>query len=311
MKALFVGIDPGSTSAVAAIDLDGNLVLLESRREFGPDEIISSIIQEGKPIVIASDRAEMPSTIENIASSLGAERFTPEEDLSRERKKELGEGENSHEMDALASARYAFNSMQKEMRKIKDSEGSDQAEKAMDYFDDLPERKRDEHHVENVKDKKVTGSSDLRSEIGELKKENRALTRKISELEKGVRDEAIEKSEIKRLEKMIANKNRELEVFRKKVRELEDRIEDQRKALELVRDGHKPVRKTFPGYEDIPEETVVESEELKERLNKQGFNARTVDELEGLELETHFIVEEFPEPKSLEKVLGEDMDEVD
>lgn len=117
-KALIVGIDPGNTSAVAALNLDGEIELLESRREFAREKIIEEIIQIGKPVVIASDREELPSNVEKIAQSMGSEKFTPEEDLSSRKKNQLGEGENSHEIDALASAKHAFNSLSRNIRKI-------------------------------------------------------------------------------------------------------------------------------------------------------------------------------------------------
>jgi len=117
-EALIVGIDPGSTSAVAAFNLNGDLKLLESKKEFSQDEIIRKIIEVGRPVVIASDRKKMPSNVEKISSSLGAQRFEPENDLSSRRKNEIGEGENSHEIDAYASGIHAYNSLQKELRKI-------------------------------------------------------------------------------------------------------------------------------------------------------------------------------------------------
>ncbi|MFB6190826.1 MAG: DUF460 domain-containing protein [Candidatus Nanohaloarchaea archaeon] len=136
-EPLFVGIDPGNTSAVAAVNLDGELELLESDRELPRHEIIRMIIDTGKPVVVACDTGKMPSTVEKIASSLGAYRFEPEEDLSRQRKEELGRGENSHEKDAAASALHAYKSMRRKVKKIKEFQqqsGEDLAEVADSYF---------------------------------------------------------------------------------------------------------------------------------------------------------------------------------
>ncbi len=135
-EPLIVGIDPGNTSAVAAVDFDGELKLLESSREFPPEEIIERLIEVGTPVVVASDREKMPSTVEKIASSLGASKFQPEEDLAADRKKELGGGENSHEQDAAASALYAYNNLRRRIEKIeKDSgEKKDRLEVAKSYF---------------------------------------------------------------------------------------------------------------------------------------------------------------------------------
>jgi predicted RNase H-like nuclease (RuvC/YqgF family) len=136
-EPLIVGIDPGNTSAVAALNLDGEVELLESSREFPHHEIIQLLIETGKPVVIAADTGNMPSTVEKIASSLGARRFKPDEDLDSRRKKQLGEGENSHEKDAMASARYAFNNLQRQIQKINRSSRENSRERseiASEYF---------------------------------------------------------------------------------------------------------------------------------------------------------------------------------
>lgn len=138
-EALIVGIDPGSTSAVAAFNLDGELKLLESKKEFSQDEIIRRLIDQGRPVVIASDRKKTPSTVEKISSSLGAKRFEPKNDLRSRRKNKIGEGENSHEIDAYASGIHAYNSLQKEIRKIKKLSSEtrqDRKEVAKKYFSD-------------------------------------------------------------------------------------------------------------------------------------------------------------------------------
>lgn len=136
-KALIVGVDPGSTSAVAALNLEGELVLLESDKEFPPREIIQRLIEVGHPVVLASDTQKMPSTVEKIASSLGAKKFEPDEDLDSSRKKQLGKGTNSHEIDAVASAVYAYNNLQRKIQKIKKSareSNEKQANIAQSYF---------------------------------------------------------------------------------------------------------------------------------------------------------------------------------
>lgn len=118
-EALIVGIDPGSTSAVAALNLDKELILLESAKEFPAEDIIFKLIQKGHTVLVGCDTESMPSLAEDIASSLGARKFSPEEDISRSRKRDLGsEGENSHEKDAIAAAVHAYNQHQRRIRKI-------------------------------------------------------------------------------------------------------------------------------------------------------------------------------------------------
>lgn len=139
-EPLIIGIDPGNTTAVAAINLDGETELLTSRLEFSHHEIINEIIQTGYPLVIAADKAELPSTVDKIASSVGARRFTPENDLSRQRKLEIGRGENSHEKDAYASALHAYKRLSKQVRKINqraERENRAKLEIAKEHIDDL------------------------------------------------------------------------------------------------------------------------------------------------------------------------------
>lgn len=136
-EPLIVGIDPGNTSAIAALDLDGELIILESQLEFAPEEIIQRLIEEGKPVVVSCDKKQMPSTVDKIASSLGAEKFIPEQDLSRDRKRKLGKGENSHEKDAHASAMHAFKNLRKQVRKINEKsekEGVERHKIAREYI---------------------------------------------------------------------------------------------------------------------------------------------------------------------------------
>ena len=134
-EPLIVGIDPGNTTAVAALNFEGELVLLESRLEFSRNEIIETLIETGRPIIIGCDKQKMPSGVEKIASSLGAKKFSPEKDLSVERKEELGEGENSHEKDASAAARHAYRNYSKQIRKInRNSETGEKLETARQHI---------------------------------------------------------------------------------------------------------------------------------------------------------------------------------
>lgn len=123
-EALIVGIDPGSTSAVAALNLDKELVLLESDKEFPSEDIILKLIQKGHTVLVGCDTESMPSLADDVASSLGARKFSPEEDISKRKKKSLGsEGDNSHEKDAIAAAIHAYNQHQRQIKKINEEAG--------------------------------------------------------------------------------------------------------------------------------------------------------------------------------------------
>jgi len=110
-RYLIVGMDPGTTTAIAALDLDGNLVHLHSSRQTGMSEIVERLYRIGKPLVVASDVHPMPFSVEKIRRAFNAVGYTPRQDRSVEDKLEFTAGYaygNIHERDALAAAVDAY-----------------------------------------------------------------------------------------------------------------------------------------------------------------------------------------------------------
>ncbi len=106
-RYLIVGIDPGTTTAFAALDLDGNLLHLQSSRQMTMSDVIEALYKVGKPLIIASDVQEMPYTVEKIRRAFSAIAFTPRQDTSVDTKVELTGPfpyMNDHERDALSAA---------------------------------------------------------------------------------------------------------------------------------------------------------------------------------------------------------------
>lgn len=313
---LIVGVDPGNTSAVAALNLEGEIELLKSQREFGRSEIIQEIVETGKPVVIASDRSEMPSSVKKIGQSLGAERFTPDENLDTNTKRDLGQGDNNHEIDASASARYAFNQLRKNIRKIRSySERNDRdiTRVASDYFSPEPLRDDEDEEIrkeiQNPDEEKTDTEIDkLRSKNGELCKANRMLRQRIKDLEEGLLDEEIKSEEIERLNKIIDEKDSKIEEYENKLEKLEEQKVDYIEALKLVKKGHEPILKVNERSTVFHEKIIAEDEDLKSKLLKQGYNAKTLDEVDGLELENFIILEKFPEIDDITDII-QDNDE--
>ncbi|HUT38735.1 MAG TPA: DUF460 domain-containing protein [Methanoregula sp.] len=110
-RYLIVGIDPGTTTAVAALDLDGNLMHLASSRQMNMGDVVESLYRVGKPLIIASDVQEMPYSVEKVRRSFSAVAYTPKQDVSVETKVDLTASfsyENDHERDALSAALDAY-----------------------------------------------------------------------------------------------------------------------------------------------------------------------------------------------------------
>jgi len=112
-RYLIVGIDPGTTTAVAALDLEGNLLFLASSRQMAMSDVIEAIYKVGRPLIIASDVHEMPFSVEKIRRAFNGIAYSPRQDMSVETKLEMTSSfryQNDHERDALAAALDAFRS---------------------------------------------------------------------------------------------------------------------------------------------------------------------------------------------------------
>lgn len=116
---LIVGVDPGVSSGVAALTLDGKLKLLISGRELSRGQLIRHLTEVGNPIIIASDTSPPPSYLKKLATMLDALLIEPEHSLSiQEKRKIVSEYlasadsclkvKNSHQRDALAAALHAY-----------------------------------------------------------------------------------------------------------------------------------------------------------------------------------------------------------
>lgn len=128
-NSIIVGIDPGTTTGVALIDLDGNLVLLDSKKNFSREKISRFILNHGSPVIIASDTYPYSRTVEKIAATFSAKIVYPRESLTRKEKNEMVNDyrkknyseqvwNNRHEKDALASALFAWNRVEPLMRRV-------------------------------------------------------------------------------------------------------------------------------------------------------------------------------------------------
>ncbi len=110
-RYLIVGIDPGTTTAYAALDLDGNLLALRSSRQLTMADLVEELTRVGRPLVIASDVHEMPFSVEKVRRAFSAVAYTPKADISVEAKLEAARPHpyaNDHERDSLTAALEAY-----------------------------------------------------------------------------------------------------------------------------------------------------------------------------------------------------------
>ena len=112
-KHVIVGIDPGTTVGIAVLDMEGNLLKLKSARRMSLSDWTQEIADIGNPVVVASDVAQMPMSVEKIRRAFNAIPYTPKVSKTQDEKAALCNGYglsygNDHERDSLSAALDAY-----------------------------------------------------------------------------------------------------------------------------------------------------------------------------------------------------------
>lgn len=211
-KLLIVGIDPGITTAYAALDIEGNMVHLNSSKQLDLNHIISKIIDFGNVVLVGTDKAKVPRLVEVFATKLGARVVSPKYDLKVDEKRSMTSSfsfGDEHQGDALASALFAYKETKALLDKIDAFVKENKKHGIKDKIKELVItrkisiknaaaiiEKKDEESiiVENVIEEKKLNESDFlrlynklkkyESEIKLIKKYNSSLRNKIIGLEK-------------------------------------------------------------------------------------------------------------------------------
>ena len=113
MKPLaIIGLDPGTTSAYIILDLEGKIISANSGKELTLAKMLAEITQLCQPIFVSTDKAKIPSFVEQFARKVGAEIIFPKSDLKKEDKRNSCEPFNekldAHQQDCLAAAVFAY-----------------------------------------------------------------------------------------------------------------------------------------------------------------------------------------------------------
>lgn len=106
-------MDPGTTTGVAIIDSDGNVLDVFSKRDATKAEIIRRVLNFGRPVIISSDVSTAPRSVEKVAAKLGCIVYSPDISLTVVEKKDMTRSyranvKNNHENDALSAALKAW-----------------------------------------------------------------------------------------------------------------------------------------------------------------------------------------------------------
>lgn len=255
MKYLILGVDPGTTTGVAAIDLDGNTVAVKSERHMGLDGVIEYATSLGRLALVASDVNPPPSFILKLSASLGSPIYFPQKSLKVGEKTELTRGHvlnDAHQRDALAAALSALAHYENKMRKIDARKLGVEAKKRVLAGEKITPTKKTEREQKTTKKPKAASAASvegLRRKINKLREEAEAKDNKIIELEKSITES---ESKIKAAyDRRAAERSQRLSIktLKSKIQELEGELSEYRKlarAIEKVGVGELKLVGAYP-----------------------------------------------------------------
>ncbi len=277
-----VGIDPGTTTGIAVIDLKGEVVSVKSKKEMGLGDITEFILENGTPVIVATDVHPAPSLVKKVSSAFNAKLYVPEKDLpvkkkNRMTKKYADMDISDHSKDALAAALQAMKS-EKDLIKKLEKKTVDLNEEKRELVKEKAIKK--EKSISKVIEQVQTEDKDLEDE-----KNNETEPEPVVNWEEKAKklDEKLERKEkeIKRLKDYIDDLKDEIDSKKDEIRRLKsdrqksiDRSEEVKKWKKRYENVLKTSRKRKNNIETLEEELNNFKKALKE-LN-EGKNLYTI-----------------------------------
>lgn len=263
LKSVILGVDPGTTTGLAIIDVKtGNLIYLNSFRDFGTSRIIRLVSQYGKTILVCTDVKDIPHNVQRIARYLGAEissihntnnvsraekRIVVQNFLENTRMKD--DRTNTHQRDALFAAIKGYQSIEKQIGKIKNL--IDSRTDLAPFFDQLVlqvingtplhiaiaelEAKLTEESLRQQMDQQVPNNnydSTFKHNFEKLSSRLSTLEKELALTEKDLYRSEKENNELKSTLKMLKSKIKILKESRTYEMDREERVEE--KLREIV-----------------------------------------------------------------------------
>jgi predicted RNase H-like nuclease (RuvC/YqgF family) len=253
---VLVGIDPGTTTAVAVVGLDGEVLDVLSTRTADTAAVIEWIIERGRPIIVAADVTPIPETVEKIRRSFDAAGWEPERDLpvdtKKHRTREAG-WDNDHERDALAAALHAFDDHE-------------------DQFERVATKVPPQHEVGEVLARVVAGEESVETVLDELATDDSGGDD--SETEHTERELTAEEKQIKRLKARVERLEGHVDDLKETVATKDEQLQEYETELSAAkRQERKEARKR---------REVTRLERENDRLERKVEQKdERVDELEG------------------------------
>jgi predicted RNase H-like nuclease (RuvC/YqgF family) len=254
---VLVGVDPGTTTAVALVGLDGHVLDVTSTRTADTSEVIEWIIERGRPVLVAADVHPMPNTVEKIRASFDAPGWAPDSDLPVDEKQHRTREEgydDDHQRDAMAAALFAHDAHADRIERattetppeldegevvarvlageslqgvLSDLDESDDPEPEESTHDprELTEEEQRIKDLEAQVARLQDHVADLEAELDERDDEIAEYEDKLSEARREERQQAQERREVTKLEWENDRLETELEEQRERADELEGKLE--------------------------------------------------------------------------------------
>ncbi|UCG95279.1 MAG: DUF460 domain-containing protein [archaeon] len=246
LPKVIVGVDPGTTAAVAVLNLRGKILAMESRKNFGRNEIIKFISSVGTPSLVATDKSLPPALVLKISSNFNALTFSPREDMKYREKIEITkdyETKDSHQRDALAAALAAYLENREALKKVERSVEGLNLWKYADEIKDMVLKGRCSNVAEAI-------------EIA-LSVEKKPKKRRIERGKEATKGDL--ESIVNKLRGSLKEKERSMSILERYAGKLEERVKTLEQENEKLK---KPRKKKAPKKKDY------RLENLKSRLKK-------------------------------------------
>ncbi len=249
---IIVGIDPGTTTAVAVLTLEGELRMLHSSRTISIPDVIEMVAEEGRPLIIASDVFPTPNAVEKIRRAFNAVSGSPGDVLTAEDKIEFATPygySNNHERDAIAAAASVYRKNKNKFEQIRKKipHGVDADEviaqvvrgKSVDaVISGLAEEKINEPEVEKIPEKTDDEVLRLREQVRKYEESLEGMKKYQDELKNEL---ALKDNTVRKLEELIEKqrtrayrelkKDKTVKIRNKEIMNLQGKISENKKTI--------------------------------------------------------------------------------
>lgn len=287
-RPLIIGLDPGTWTGLAVLDLNGVPLLVKSSKDLDRAEILLLLTQYGRPVVVATDVASPPESVKKLAAVFKAVLYSPSRDLSNDEKDLLLESlrnnypwikiSDSHERDALASAYKAFlnyadkfEQVEAYISKFNVQLDVDRVKEAVIHGKTIAEAIEEELEravsLKDLVEAEASGRTEVRSYRSS---ENKALKK----LQLRLRALEAEKASLQAETRVLTSEIERLEMELRNLKQIINPIDEYERQINLLKEENKSLRKKISQLEEALNSIEKDYEQIQKLLERaliKGF----------------------------------------